>query len=168
MNEVGARFEANKIFVPEMMIAARTMQNGMAVIEPLIAGEELKVKKLGTVVIGTVLGDLHDIGKNLVSMMMEGAGFEIIDLGVDVNSDTFIGAVQANDADVVAMSALLTTTMPKMKVTIDALSEAGVRDGVRIMIGGAPVTADYAEKIGADGYAPDASQAASMARSFVQ
>jgi 5-methyltetrahydrofolate--homocysteine methyltransferase len=114
-----------------------------------------------------VQGDMHDIGKNLVMMMMEGAGFEVIDLGVDVKPESFIEAVKRNGAQIVAMSALLTTTMPKMKVTIDALREAGALDGVKVLVGGAPVTADYASQIGADGYAPDASQAASLARSFV-
>jgi 5-methyltetrahydrofolate--homocysteine methyltransferase len=165
MTEVGRLFEEGDYFVPEMLISARAMQAGLGVLKPHLV--ESGVEPIGKVVIGTVQGDMHDIGKNLVAMMMEGAGFEIIDLGVDVSPDAFIEAIQANDAGVIAMSALLTTTMPKMKVTIDAINEAGIRDNVRIMIGGAPVTADYAEQVGADGYAPDASQAASKVKTFV-
>lgn len=164
MKEVGARFEAKKIFVPEMMIAARTMQTGLAVIEPLIEGDKLQLEKLGTVVVGTVFGDLHDIGKNLVRMMLEGGGFEAIDLGVDVSPSAFVDAVREHEPDLVGISALLTTTMAQMKVTIEALEEAGLRDSIKIMVGGAPVTADFAEQIGADAYAPDAASAVDVAR----
>jgi 5-methyltetrahydrofolate--homocysteine methyltransferase len=166
MTEVGRLFEEGDYFVPEMLISARAMQAGLVVLKPHLV--ESGVKPVGRVVIGTVQGDMHDIGKNLVAMMMEGAGFEIIDLGVDVSSEAFVEAIQANEADVMAMSALLTTTMPKMKAIINAVEEAGIRDKVRIMIGGAPVTAGYAEQIGADAYAPDASQAASKVKLFVQ
>jgi 5-methyltetrahydrofolate--homocysteine methyltransferase len=148
-----------------MLISARAMQAGLVVLKPHLV--DSGVEPIGKVIIGTVQGDMHDIGKNLVAMMMEGAGFEIIDLGVDVSPEAFIEAIQANDADVVAMSALLTTTMPKMKAVIDAIQEAGIRDNVHIMIGGAPVTAEYAEHVGADGYAPDASRAASKVKSLV-
>jgi len=165
MAEVGRLFEEGDYFVPEMLISARAMQAGLGVLRPRLV--ESGVKPIGKVVIGTVQGDLHDIGKNLVSMMMEGAGFEVIDLGTDVRAETFIDAVQSNGVQIVAMSALLTTTMPQMKVTIDAMLEAGVRDSVKVMVGGAPVTADFAEQIGADAYARDASQAASAARALV-
>lgn len=165
MAEVGRLFEEGDYFVPEMLISARAMQAGLAVLKPHLVASG--VEPIGKVAIGTVQGDMHDIGKNLVMMMMEGAGFEVIDLGVDVKPESFIEAVKSNGAQIVAMSALLTTTMPKMKVTIDALREAGALSGVKVMVGGAPVTADYASQIGADGYAPDASQAASLARSFV-
>ncbi len=164
MTEVGERFERNEFFVPEMLIAARAMQAGMVLIKPLLA--ETGIKPIGTVAIGTVKGDLHDIGKNLVSMMMEGAGFEVVDFGVDASPDKFIEAAREG-ADVLAMSALLTTTMPSMKTTIDALVEAGIRDKVKVMIGGAPVTQAYADQIGADGYAPDASSAARLAKTLL-
>jgi 5-methyltetrahydrofolate--homocysteine methyltransferase len=161
MSEVGERFERNEFFVPEMLIAARAMQGGMVLLKPLLA--ESGVEPIGTVAIGTVKGDLHDIGKNLVAMMMEGAGLELIDLGVDTPADRFVQAAR-DGAQVIAMSALLTTTMPSMKTTIDALVEAGLRDQVKILIGGAPVTQAYADQIGADGYAPDASSAARQAK----
>jgi 5-methyltetrahydrofolate--homocysteine methyltransferase len=166
MAEVGRLFEEGDYFVPEMLISARAMQAGLSVLKPYLV--DSGVEPIGKVVIGTVQGDMHDIGKNLVAMMMEGAGFEIIDLGVDVSPEAFIEAIQSNEAGVVAMSALLTTTMPKMKVIIEAIQEAGIRDSVRIVIGGAPVTAEYAEHIGADGYAQDASRAASKVKSLVQ
>ena len=164
MAEVGARFERNEYFVPEMLIAARAMQYGLNKIKPLLASAG--VQPLGKVVIGTVKGDLHDIGKNLVGMMMEGAGFELIDLGVDASPEKFVDGVKKG-AQVVAMSALLTTTMPGMKTTIDALKEAGVRKKVKVVIGGAPVTQAYADQIGADGYAPDASSAARKAKELL-
>ena len=164
MTEVGERFERNEFYVPEMLIAARAMQAGLVLIKPLLA--ETGVQSMGKVAIGTVKGDLHDIGKNLVSMMMEGAGFEVIDMGVDAAPAKFIQAVR-DGADVVALSALLTTTMPSMKTTIDALVEAGLRDGVKVLIGGAPVTQAYADQIGADGYAPDASSAARKAKELL-
>ena len=164
MSEVGARFERNEFFVPEMLIAARAMQSGMVQLKPLLAASG--VEPVGKVSIGTVKGDLHDIGKNLVAMMMEGAGFEVDDLGVDASPDKFVAAVQGG-AQVLCMSALLTTTMPSMKTTIDALVEAGLRDKVKVLIGGAPVTQAYADQIGADGYAPDASSAARKAQELL-
>ena len=164
MAEVGARFERNEYFVPEMLIAARAMQRGMNILKPLLT--DAGVEPLGKVAIGTVKGDLHDIGKNLVSMMLEGAGYEVMDLGVDAGPDKFVEAVKQG-AQVIAMSALLTTTMPGMKTTIDALVEAGVRGDVKTMIGGAPVTQAYADQIGADGYAPDASSAARLATTLL-
>jgi 5-methyltetrahydrofolate--homocysteine methyltransferase len=164
MSEVGERFERNEFFVPEMLIAARAMQGGLALLKPRLA--DSGVQPIGKVAIGTVKGDLHDIGKNLVSMMMEGAGFEVLDLGVDASPDAFVGAAR-DGAGVIAMSALLTTTMPSMKTTVDALVEAGLRDQVKILIGGAPVTQAYADQIGADGYAPDASSAARKAKALL-
>jgi 5-methyltetrahydrofolate--homocysteine methyltransferase len=165
MNHVGKLFEEGEFFVPEMLIAARAMQAGLAVLKPHLAQAE--VKAAGRVVAGTVKGDLHDIGKNLVCMLLEGAGFEIIDLGTDVAPEKFVQVVLEGRADIVALSALLTTTMPNMKVTIEALKSAGVRDKAKVMIGGAPVTQAYAEQIGADGYAPDASRAVALAKSLV-
>ena len=165
MDEVGRDFKAGDLFVPEVLIAARAMHAGMNVLRPLLA--ESDVPSAGKYVIGTVQGDLHDIGKNLVKMMLEGAGFETIDLGTDVNPDTFVAAVREHQPQLVGMSALLTTTMPGMKATIEALQEAGLRDAVRIMVGGAPVTAAFAEQIGADAYAPDAATAVDVARSLV-
>jgi len=165
MAEVGRLFEEGEYFVPEMLIAARAMKAGLALLRPLLV--EADVKPAGKVAAGTVKGDLHDIGKNLVCMMLEGAGFEIVDLGVDVGPDKFLDAVVNKGVDVVAMSALLTTTMPNMKVTVDALKEAGVRDKVKVIIGGAPVTDAYAAEISADGYAPDASRAVALAKSLV-
>ena len=156
MNEVGKRFEEGEFFVPEMLIAARAMQAGLALLKPQLA--EIGVKAAGTVAIGTVKGDLHDIGKNLVAMMLEGAGFEVQDLGVDVTPEAFVKAAQ-NGAQVIGMSALLTTTMNNMKSILQALQEAGVRGQVKVVIGGAPVTEAYAQQIGADAYAPDASGA---------
>lgn len=165
MDEVGRLFEEGEYFVPEMLIAARAMKAGLAILRPLLVDAD--VKPAGKVAIGTVQGDLHDIGKNLVAMMLEGAGFEIFDLGTDVPADKFVAAIKDNGVDIVAMSALLTTTMPRMDSTIQAICEAGLREKVKIMVGGAPVTADHAQKIGADGYAPDASQAASLAKRLV-
>ncbi len=165
MAEVGRLFEEGEYFVPEMLIAARAMKSGLALLRPLLVAAD--VKPAGRVAAGTVKGDLHDIGKNLVCMMLEGAGFEIVDLGVDVSPEKFLDAVVSKGVDVIAMSALLTTTMPNMKVTVDALKEAGVRDKVRVIIGGAPVTDAYAREIGADGYAADASRAVALAKSLV-
>jgi 5-methyltetrahydrofolate--homocysteine methyltransferase len=165
MAEVGRLFEEGEYFVPEMLIAARAMQAGMAVLKPHLI--EANVQSRGKVAAGTVKGDLHDIGKNLVCMMLEGAAFEIIDLGSDVSPDKFVEAVRSNSADIVVMSALLTTTMPNMKVTIEALKAAGLRDKVKVMVGGAPLTDQYAKEIGADGYSPDASRAVTLARSLV-
>ena len=164
MEEVGRRFEDGDFFVPEMLIAARAMQAGLAILKPYL--QDSDIKSAGKVAIGTVKGDLHDIGKNLVAMMLEGAGFEVQDLGVDVTPEAFIEAVKGG-AQVIGMSALLTTTMGNMQRTIDALTAAGVRDQVKVVIGGAPVTEDYAKRIGADGYAPDASSATRVVRSLV-
>ncbi len=164
MAEVGRLFEDGEYFVPEMLVAARAMQGGLEIIKPLLVEED--VKPVGKVVIGTVKGDLHDIGKNLVAIMLEGAGFEIIDLGTDVPPDKFVKRAREKDADIVAMSALLTTTMTNMTETIKAITEAGLRDKVKIMVVGAPLTDKYARKICADGYAQDASQAAKLALSF--
>jgi 5-methyltetrahydrofolate--homocysteine methyltransferase len=165
MDEVGKDFKAGELFVPEVLIAARAMHAGMGVLRPLLA--ESDVPSAGKFVIGTVEGDLHDIGKNLVRMMIEGAGFETIDLGTDVKADAFVEAVREHRPALVGMSALLTTTMVNMKGTIEALEEAGLRDSVKVMIGGAPVTAAFAEEIGADAYAPDAASAVDVARGFV-
>ena len=164
MEKVGQLFEDGEYFVPEMLVAARAMKAGLEILKPLLV--DSGVDPVGKVVVGTVKGDLHDIGKNLVAMMLEGAGFEIVDLGTDVTSDQFVAAIQEG-ADIVGLSALLTTTMPVMEETIRAIEGAGLRDQVKIIIGGAPVTADYANQIGADGYAPDASQAATLAKEFI-
>jgi len=165
MEEVGRRFENGDFYVPEMLIAARAMKGGLEILRPLLAGSG--VKPAGKVIIGTVKGDLHDIGKNLVSMMLEGAGFEIIDLGVDVSPEKFVEAAKTEKPDIVALSALLTTTMPNMKTTLQALEQAGMRKQVKVMVGGAPVTESYAEQIGADGYSPDASRAVATAKSLI-
>ncbi len=162
MDEVGRDFKAGDLFVPEVLIAARAMRAGMNILRPLLSeGDQSSV---GRYVIGTVKGDLHDIGKNLVKMMLEGAGFETIDVGTDVGPAGFVTAVREHRPGLVGMSALLTTTMVNMKATIEALEEAGLRDSVKIMIGGAPVTAAFAEQIGADAYAPDAASAVDIAR----
>jgi 5-methyltetrahydrofolate--homocysteine methyltransferase len=161
MNEVGARFEAGDYYVPEMLISARAMKAGLGILHPLLVAQD--VKPAGKIVIGTVKGDLHDIGKNLVAIMMEGAGFQVIDLGADVTPEKFIQAVRENKADLVGLSALLTTTMPQMMVAIDQIKAAGLYDQVKVIIGGAPVTQAYADQIGAHGFAPDASAAATLA-----
>jgi 5-methyltetrahydrofolate--homocysteine methyltransferase len=165
MGEVGRLFEDGEMFVPEMLIAARAMQAGMNILKPHLA--EGEIVSAGTAVLGTVAGDLHDIGKNLVGMMMEGSGFEIVDLGTDVKPDAFVAAVKEHNPDLIGMSALLTTTMPAMTATIEALTEAGLRDEVKIIVGGAPVTQAFAEKIGADGFAPDASSATRKAKELL-
>lgn len=165
MAEVGERFEKGEFFVPEMLIAARAMQQGLSILKPHL--QEADLVSEGKVVIGTVKGDLHDIGKNLVAMMLEGAGFEIFDLGTDVSAERFLQTTQENAADVVAMSALLTTTMPNMKSVIESFQEAGLRDKVKVIIGGAPVTETYARDIGADGYASDASRAVKVTKSLL-
>ncbi|MGB8252105.1 MAG: corrinoid protein [Anaerolineaceae bacterium] len=162
MTEVGRLFEIGEYFVPEMLVSARAMQAGLNVLRPALIQAE--VKSAGKVVIGTVKGDLHDIGKNLVCMMLEGASFEIIDLGTDVTPEKFVNAVREHHPDLIGISALLTTTMPNMALTIDALKAAGLRDKVKVMVGGAPVTPQYAKDIGADGSAPDASQAVALAK----
>jgi 5-methyltetrahydrofolate--homocysteine methyltransferase len=165
MAVVGERFKKNEFYVPEVLIAARAMKECMVILKPLL--EETGVKPVGTVLIGTVKGDLHDIGKNLVAMMLQGNGFEVIDLGVDVAPEKFIDTVKESGANLIALSALLTTTMPGMKQTIDALSAAGVRGNVKVMIGGAPVTQKFSDEIGADGYAPDAASAVDLAKALV-
>jgi len=165
MNHVGKLFEEGEFFVPEMLISARAMQAGLAVLKPNLALAD--VKATGRVVAGTVKGDLHDIGKNLVCMLLEGAGFEVIDLGTDVPPEKFVDVIKEGKADLVALSALLTTTMPNMRNTIEALKAAGVREKAKVMIGGAPVTQTYADQIGADGYAPDASRAVALAKSLM-
>ena len=166
MDVVGERFEKEELFIPEMLLAAEAMTRGLDLLRPLFA--ESGIKPQGTVVIGTVEGDRHDIGKSLVSMMMRGAGFKMIDLGVDVSPEQFVKAVKEEGAHLVGMSALLTTTLPSMKATIEALKEAGLLDKVKTLIGGAPVTQEYADKIGAAGYAPDAATAVKKARELVQ
>lgn len=165
MAEVGNLFEMGEFYVPEMLIAARAMQSGLKILKPLLVNSG--VEPVGRVVIGTVKGDLHDIGKNLVAMMLEGAGFEIVDLGTDVSPGEFVSMVQDGGVDIIALSALLTTTMVSMRSTIEALKAAGVREKVKVIIGGAPVTEEYARQIGADGYSPDASQATSLAMSLI-
>lgn len=157
MSVVGEKFKLNEIFVPEVLIAAKAMQAGLSVLEPLLA--ETGVKPKGRIVIGTVKGDLHDIGKNLVAMMFKGAGFSVIDLGIDVSPDAFIKKAEAEEASIIAMSSLLTTSMPSMKKTIDLLKKKGLNAAMKTIIGGAPVTQEYADEINADGYAPDASSA---------
>jgi len=162
MSEVGRRFKANEFYVPEVLIAARAMHAALDVLKPLLA--ESDVQPVGYVAIGTVKGDLHDIGKNLVAMMLEGAGFQVIDLGVDVPPEKFVEAIKEQKAQIVALSALLTTTMPAMGDTIKALDAGGVRGNVKVIIGGAPVTQSYADEIGADGYAADAASAVDKAK----
>jgi len=164
MGEVGRLFEEGEYFIPEMLIAARAMKTGLEIIKPLLINSG--VEPIGRVAIGTVKGDMHDIGKNLVAMMLEGAGFKIIDLGTDVSPDKVIETIKAHQPNIIGLSALLTTTMPQMKITIDALHMAGVRNQVKVIIGGAPVTEDYAHQIGADGFAADAVQAVNLAKSF--
>jgi 5-methyltetrahydrofolate--homocysteine methyltransferase len=164
MDEVGCRFEDGDFFVPEMLIAARAMQAGLALLKPHLTA--IDVQAAGKIAIGTVKGDLHDIGKNLVAMMLEGAGFEIVDLGVDATPEAFVKAVREG-ANLIGMSALLTTTMSNMSATIEALKAAGLRDQVKVMVGGAPVTEEFAKSIGADAFAPDASSATRVARQLV-
>ncbi|MFW6414564.1 MAG: corrinoid protein [Verrucomicrobiota bacterium] len=165
MSLIGERFKKNEVYVPEVLIAARAMHAGMDVLKPKLAESGVKAK--GTAVIGTVKGDLHDIGKNLVCMMLEGAGFEVVDIGVNVETDTFVSEVQKNNADIVGMSALLTTTMGAMKDTVDAFKEAGVYENVKIMVGGAPITQSFADEIGAHGYGADAASAVDVANEIL-
>lgn len=165
MTEVGHLFEIGDKFVPEMLISARAMSAVNSILKPILASEG--VEQIGTVVVGTVAGDMHDIGKNLVAMMMEGAGFKIVDLGTDVQPAAFVASVTDENPDIIAMSALLTTTMKSIPTTIEALKAAGVRDRVKIMVGGAPVTQDFADKIGADGFAADAGSAARNAKAML-
>jgi 5-methyltetrahydrofolate--homocysteine methyltransferase len=165
MDHIGVQFRAGNVFVPEVLRSARTMQTAMDLLKPLLVQSGVKMR--GKVLLGTVKGDLHDIGKNLVGMMCEGAGFEVKDLGKDIAPEGFVNAVKEFEPDVVGMSALLTTTMRSMEQTIKALQEAGVRDRVKIIIGGAPVTGSFAEQIGADGYASNAATAVEMIKKFV-
>ncbi|MGD9077044.1 MAG: corrinoid protein [Desulfobacteraceae bacterium] len=165
MDIVGDRFAKGKMFVPQMLRSAKTMQQCVDLLKPHFVEGQMATK--GKVIMGTVKGDLHDIGKNLVAMIMEGAGFTILDLGVSVNPETFVEKVQAEHPDILGLSALLSTTMPAMKTTIQALIEAGIRDSVKVMIGGAPVTAKFAEEIGADAYAPDAATAVVEAKKLL-
>jgi len=164
MSEVGRLFEEGEYFVPELMISARAMQAVMKELNPLLAGSG--VQKIGRVVIGTVKGDFHDIGKNLVAAMLEGGGFEVVDLGVDVSAEKFVEAAREQTGTLIAMSALLTTTMPQMKSVIEKLEADGLRSTSKIIIGGAPVTDEFAKKIGADGYSDNASTAVTLAKSF--
>jgi 5-methyltetrahydrofolate--homocysteine methyltransferase len=166
MSEVGRMFENDEFYVPEMLISARAMKGGLTILRPQLAAANIKA--IGKVVIGTVQGDLHDIGKNLVGMMLEGAGFEVIDLGVDVSPEKYVAAIKDHQPDLIGCSALLTTTMPRMKDILLALQAVGLRDMVKVMIGGAPVTEQYATDIGADIYAPDAASAAHRARQSMQ
>ncbi len=165
MNIVGEKFRENKVFVPEVMLAARALNIGLDLLRPALASEGATA--CGRAVICTVNGDRHDIGKNLVKMMLQGAGFEVVDLGVSVSEEKIVAAVSEHKPDIVALSALLTTTMKSQATTIEALIRAGLRDSVKVMVGGAPVTARFAEEIGADAYTKDAAEAASVARSFV-
>ena len=164
ITEVGRKFQCGEYFLPEMMVAAKSMKAGLTLIKPLLTSSEVKTE--GKVIAGTVQGDLHDIGKTLVCMMLEGAGFEIEDLGADVPPEKFVEAVRAGNPDILAMSALLTTTMPSMQTTIQALQAAGLRDHIKVIVGGAPLTNEYAQRIGADGYAPDASRAVALAKTL--
>lgn len=166
MDRVGVKFRENEIFVPEVLVAARAMSAGTELLKPLLAGEE--GTSLGTAVIGTVKGDLHDIGKNLVKMMIEGKGINVIDLGVDVDPQTYVQAAIENNAQLVCCSSLLTTTMPAMGEVVKAFEAAGIRDKVKIMVGGAPVTQEFCDSIGADSYTPDAASAAEAAAAFLK
>ncbi|MHC2995005.1 MAG: corrinoid protein [Candidatus Atribacteria bacterium] len=165
MSIIGEKFKKNEVYVPEVLIAARAMHAGMDILRPKLA--ETGVKNIGKVAIGTVKGDLHDIGKNLVKMMLEGAGFEVIDLGTDVSEEKFVEAVKEYQPNIIGMSALLTTTMVNMVEVIKALDVAGLRDKIKIMVGGAPITQNYADQIGADGYSPDATSAVEKAKAFL-
>lgn len=166
LEEVGARFERGDYFVPEMLIAGKAMSGALNVLRPLLA--ETGAESIGTYVMGTVKGDVHDIGKNLVNIMLEGAGFTVIDLGVQTPPEKFIAAIQEHKPDIVGMSAFLTTTMPMFKVNIHEITKAGLRDQVIIMVGGAPVTQEYADVVGADGYAADASTAVRLAKELIK
>ena len=165
MDVVGARMESGEMFIPEVLMSAQAMGGAVEILKPLLSDEDSAGG--GTIVLGTVKGDLHDIGKNLVSMMMESAGFKVINMGVDIDPDAFIQAIKDNDADILALSALLTTTMPMMAQTIKSVEESGLRDKVKILVGGAPVNQSYADEIGADGYAPDAGSASKLAKALL-
>jgi len=166
MTELGILFKNNEVYVPEVLIAARAMKAGTEILKPLLAAAN--VQAIGTVAVGTVKGDLHDIGKNLVAMMLEGTGFKVIDLGIDVSPEKFLDAAVNQGAQILGLSALLTTTMPSIKDTIEALNAAGMRDKVKVMIGGAPVTQSYADEVGADGYSSDAASAADLAKELIK
>lgn len=166
MDVVGQKFKANEMYIPEVLIAARAMHAAMDVLKPLLTGTE--APKKGTLVIGTVQGDLHDIGKNLVAMMHEGAGFTVVDIGVDVPAEKYVEAAKANKADIVGLSALLTTTMPGMKDTIEALRKDEATRNIKVIVGGAPLTQEYADSIGADGYAPDSSSAVDVSQKLLK
>ncbi len=166
IDEVGEKFGRNEIFFPEMLVSAMAMKEALSVLRPVLIDKGIKA--IGRVVLGTVQGDLHDIGKNLVGMLLEGAGFEVIDLGIDTPKELFIKATREKNPQLLALSALLTTTMPRMKEVIDILEREGLREQVKVIIGGAPVTQQYADEIGADGYAPDAASAASKARGILE
>ena len=165
MSEVGQRFQEGKAFVPQLLMAGRAMKAALELLKPMMAGST--TTSLGKVVIGTVKGDLHDIGKNLVASMLEGCGFEVVNIGIDVSADKFIEAVRENQPDILCMSALLTTTMGYMKEVIEALQQAGIRDRVKVMVGGAPVTQGFADEIGADGYSDNANSAVQMAKQLL-
>ena len=165
INEIGEKFARNEVFVPNVLLAAKVMNMGVEVIQPLLAAGEST--KLGTAVVGTVKGDLHDIGKNLVASMLEGCGFEVKNIGIDVPSDKFVEAVKDYNADILCMSALLTTTMTYMKDVIQALEDAGIRQNVKVMVGGAPVTQNFADEIGADGYSDNANSAVAVAKELM-
>jgi len=166
MNIIGIKFKNDEVYVPEVMMAAKAMYSGLALLKPRLV--ETGIKPAGKVLLGTVRGDLHDIGKNLVGMMMEGAGLEVVDLGKNVSAEKFVEAVGEHKPDIVALSALLTTTMPEQRNVIEALKEAGLRETVKVMVGGAPVTQEYADDIGADAYTPDAATAADKAMEFLK
>ncbi|MBC8592950.1 corrinoid protein [Oscillospiraceae bacterium N12] len=166
MEEIGRRFEIQQAFVPELLMAGRAMKSALALLQPLLKGEDA-ASSVGTIVIGTVKGDLHDIGKNLVGSMFEGCGFRVVDLGVDVDSEKFVQAVKDHNANVVGLSALLTTTMPYMKTVIDELEVAGLRDRVKVMVGGAPVSAGFAAEVGADGFSSSANSAVIKAKELL-
>ncbi|OGS22011.1 MAG: methyltransferase [Elusimicrobia bacterium RIFOXYA2_FULL_39_19] len=165
MNVLGKKFKANEVYIPEVLIAARAMHAGMGILKPLLAKSGAKAAKV--FMIGTVKGDLHDIGKNLVAMMMEGAGFDVADIGIDVTSEKFVEMVREKKPEVLGMSALLTTTMPAMKSAVEAIKAAGLKDSVKIVIGGAPITQSFADEIGADGYAPDAASAVDVSKKLL-
>lgn len=165
MNIVGEKMETEEMFIPEVLMSAKAMSAGVEILKPQLTDEENAAS--GTMILGTVQGDLHDIGKNLVKMLMEGAGFSVIDLGTDVQPAAFVDAIKEHNADIVAMSALLTTTMPKMKETMEAMEKAGIRDQVKVLVGGAPVTENYADEIGADGYGYDAGSAVRIAKEYM-
>jgi 5-methyltetrahydrofolate--homocysteine methyltransferase len=165
MDEVGQRFAANEIYVPEMLVSALTMKKGLEVIKPRLEGQ--KSRSRGKILMGTVKGDLHDIGKNLVIMMLEGAGFEVVDMGVDLSVEKVVETVESVKPQILGLSALLTTTMPEMKKVIEVLDRKGLRDKTKVLVGGAPVDADFARKIGADGYGKDAAEAVRLARSMI-